>query len=91
MFCFFPDLSNQCKEHNEVFPYPGDCHRYFRCKLNGDHFDVTVGYLKNESKNITIKSFLQIYTCGDDAFDPNINACVDAQLPANEHLCNGNL
>jgi len=31
---------------------------------------------------------LEVYTCGDWAFDPNIDACTDPNLPANELVCN---
>jgi len=29
-------LGGACSEHNEMLPYPGDCHRYFRCILQAD-------------------------------------------------------
>merc|ERR1712095_236093 len=30
---------------------------------------------------------LQVYTCGDWVFDPNIDACTDPGLPSNDLIC----
>ena len=31
---------------------------------------------------------LKEFTCGDWVFDPNIDACADPNLPANDYVCN---
>ena len=65
-------LAGACTEHMETLPYPGDCHRYYRCfDSDGDGTFTT-----------------QIYNCSNSwAWDPNTQSCVDPGLPANCNLC----
>jgi len=64
-------LGSLCDEHNEYLPYPGDCHKYLMCKDADGDGEFDI----------------IIYTCGDYAFNPNIDACVDPNLPGNCYLC----
>jgi len=62
---------NECTEAMEVFPYPGDCHKYYICiptETDGI-FDIT------------------IMDCDGYVFNPNIESCVDPNLPGNENIC----
>jgi hypothetical protein len=50
-----------CEYEGQKLPYPGDCHKYYRCikgTTPGHDFDV------------------EVFTCGDWAFDPNQGSCV---------------
>ncbi|TRY63193.1 hypothetical protein TCAL_02085 [Tigriopus californicus] len=64
-------LPAACTTHNEYLPYPGDCHKYYRCvDSDGDGvFDI------------------EVYNCGDFVYDPNSSACVDPNLLGYENLC----
>ena len=67
-----PNLPGNCEILNETLPYPGDCHRYYRCirGTEGAEFDV------------------QILSCGKDVFDPFTKSCISADLDAALDLCN---
>lgn len=66
-----PHADNDCKEANEVLPMPGDCHKYYIC-------------IPTEVNGIF--DIVQ-FDCQKYVFDPNIEACVDPNLPGNENIC----
>jgi len=50
-----------CEYEGQKLPYPGDCHKYYRCvksTVDGHEFEV------------------EVFDCGDWAFDPNQGSCV---------------
>ena len=49
-----------CQNIGQVLPYPGDCHKYYIC-IDED-----------ENGNFTV----EVFDCGDWAFDPNQSSCV---------------
>jgi len=62
---------NDCTEYMEEFPYPGNCHKYYVC-VPTDTEDVFD---------------LIVMDCEEYVFNPNINSCVDPNLPGNENIC----
>jgi len=53
--------NNVCDYEGQKLPYPGDCHKYYRCMASdadGHDFDV------------------EVFDCGDWAFDPAQGSCV---------------
>merc|ERR1711956_91825 len=53
--------NNVCDYEGQKLPYPGDCHKYYRCMasdVDGHEFDV------------------EVFDCGDWAFDPAQGSCV---------------
>jgi len=62
---------NDCTEAMQVFPMPGDCHKYYICLPTESDgiFDITV------------------MDCKIYVFNPNIESCVDPNLPGNENIC----
>jgi len=64
-------MPNECTEYMEEFPYPGDCHKYYVC-------------VPTDTEDIFD---LIIMDCEEYVFNPNIQSCVDPNLPGNENIC----
>jgi len=62
---------NDCTEAMQVKPMPGDCHKYYIC-------------LPTESEGIFD---ITVMDCKAYVFNPNIESCVDPNLPGNENIC----
>jgi len=62
---------NDCTEAMQVKPMPGDCHKYYIC-------------LPTETEGIFD---ITVMDCKAYVFNPNIEACVDPNLPGNENIC----
>jgi len=62
---------NECTEAMEVFPYPGNCHKYYVC-------------VPTDAENIFD---IIVMDCDAYVFNPNIESCVDPNLPGNENIC----
>ena len=56
---------SQCEYDGQVFPYPGDCHKYFRCR----ELMKKLGYGASDFA-------VDVFTCGEWIFDPNQGSCV---------------
>lgn len=62
---------NECTEAMQVFAYPGDCHKYYIC-------------IPTETDGIFD---ITVMNCDEYVFNPNIESCVDPNLPGNENIC----
>merc|ERR1739849_61584 len=62
---------NGCNEAMQVNPMPGDCHKYYVC-------------LPTPLEGIFN---IKVMDCEEYIFDPNIEACIDPNLPGNEIIC----
>merc|ERR1739849_56229 len=62
---------NGCTEAMQVNPMPGDCHKYYVC-------------LPTPLEGIFN---IKVMDCEEYIFDPNIEACIDPNLPGNEIIC----
>jgi len=60
-----------CKEDGDLTPYPGDCHKYYKCVYDKD------------GRNCHLEG----HTCGTWWFDPMVKSCGWEPLPGNDHLC----
>merc|ERR1711963_3550 len=54
-----PGPEVDCEYEGQKLPYPGDCHKCYRCFTNPDD-----------------SFYVEVFTCGDWAFDPNQGSCV---------------
>jgi len=73
------DIAAACERDNQVLPFPGTCHDYYRCRLveGGDTPDDDSDDVYDIDK----------YSCGTLVYDPLDQGCINPNLPGTSLLC----